>query len=367
LGGCTSRHAWLIRILASFPDFPIFRFPDFPMPLPANTPLFGEVFIHLKPHMAALDQLLAAQIAEFEPEIRSMADYCVDTSGKRLRPALLFLSGWSGAGEVRPEGVKAAAVVELVHLATLVHDDIMDRAEVRRNRETASRKFGPSAAVLIGDALFAHALHLASEFPTTEVCREVSASTRRVCAGEAVQTLRRGTTAVTREDYYRVIDLKTAELFRLSCHLGSRLAGHGDAAVAASAAFGRHLGIAYQLYDDLADFFGEETRIGKTLGTDLASGKLTLPLFALADRLDAVDRADLFSELRGEHPPRLEQRLRQMREQGVFDVVAAAIEEELALAAGALAALPAHGPSSLLLALCQLLRSQMASLRPVEG
>jgi octaprenyl-diphosphate synthase len=178
------------------------------------------VFARLKPHMAELDRFLREQIAVFEPEIRTMADYCIDTSGKRIRPALVFLSGWRPSGSPSPDLVKAAAVVELVHLATLVHDDIMDQADLRRNRRTAAREYGATAAVLLGDALFSHALHLAAQFPTTEVCLMVSESTRRVCAGEIVQTMRRGSTNITREDYWRIIDLKTAELFRASCHLG---------------------------------------------------------------------------------------------------------------------------------------------------
>ena len=149
---------------------------------------FGAVFAGLKPHMAALDRFLREQVQAFEPEIREMADYCIDTSGKRIRPALVFLSGWKADGQPTAELVKAAAVVELVHLATLVHDDIMDDADLRRNRDTAARKFGSTAAVLLGDALFSHALHLAAQFPTNEVCHMVSESTRRVCAGEIVQT-----------------------------------------------------------------------------------------------------------------------------------------------------------------------------------
>jgi len=275
-----------------------------PPPVSLTAASFASVFARLKPHMTALDAFLREQVAAFEPEIREMADYCIDTSGKRIRPALVFLSGWRGdagaaaeanevgARAVSSEIVRAAAVVELVHLATLVHDDIMDEAELRRSRETAARKFGPVAAVLLGDALFAHALYLAAQFPTTEVCERVSESTRRVCAGEIVQTMRRGSARVSREDYWRIIDLKTAELFRVSCFLGARLSEASADYVEAAAQFGRHLGIAYQIYDDLADFFGDEARIGKTLGTDFASGKLTLPLIALAESLPDSERAE---------------------------------------------------------------------------
>src|SRR6185369_9811738 len=141
-----------------------------------------------------------------------------------------------------------------------------------------------------------------TQFPTTEICAAVSDSTRKVCAGEIVQTLRRGSTSITLADYQRIVDLKTAELFRVSCFLGTRLAGFEAGYVDAASRFGRHLGIAYQIYDDLVDFFGDETRIGKTLGTDLASGKPTLPLLALLERLPAADRTALLGEVTGERP-----------------------------------------------------------------
>lgn len=327
---------------------------------------FAGVFAMLTPHLAALDRYLRDQLGAFEPEIRTMVDYCIDTSGKRIRPALVFLSGWRGA-EIRPELVRVGAVVELVHLATLVHDDIMDAAEVRRSRRTASRKFGPTAAVLLGDALFAHALHLATQFPTTEICAAVSESTRRVCAGEIVQTLRRGSTNINRADYQRIVDLKTAELFRVSCFLGARLGGFSARYVEAASRFGRHMGIAYQIYDDLVDFFGEEQRVGKTLGTDLASGKLTLPLIALLERLPAVEASALAAEISGASPPHLGLRLRQMRELGVFDLVKEAVQFEIEAARSALAEWPTEPPTPLLLGLCEVLQIQVASLQPKEA
>jgi octaprenyl-diphosphate synthase len=335
--------------------------------LGAKPHAFAGVFALLAPHMAELDRFLHGQLAAFEPEIRTLADYCIDTSGKRIRPALVFLSGWRRPAEVHPDLVRVAAVVELVHLATLVHDDIMDEADVRRNRRTAGREFGPTAAVLLGDALFAHALHLATQFPTTEICAAVSDSTRRVCAGEIVQTLRRGSTNITRADYQRIVDLKTAELFRVSCFLGARLAGLPADYVAAAGRFGRHLGIAYQIYDDLVDFFGDEARIGKTLGTDLASGKLTLPLLVLLDRLPAAEKAVLTAEVTGERPPQLALRLRQMRELGVFPAVAEEVRREVALATAALREQPELPPTALLLGLCDVLRGQLDGLQPVAS
>jgi octaprenyl-diphosphate synthase len=324
---------------------------------------FTTVFARLKPQMTVLDVFLRDQLAAFEPEIRAMADYCIDTSGKRIRPALVFLSGWNGCDTPSPELVRVAAVVELVHLATLVHDDIMDEADLRRNRRTASREYGPEAAVLLGDALFAHALHLASQFPTPEICHAVSDSTRKVCAGEIVQTLRRGTTNISREDYFRVIDLKTAELFRISCFLGSKLGGFSPTFTEASSQFGRHLGIAYQIYDDLADFFGQEKRIGKTLGTDLQSGKVTLPLLALLERLPVDDRALLVDEILHRREPDMPVRLRQMSELGIFKVIATEVESELALAEKALMPHSDVAPVPLLRLLCDTLRNQVRNLQ----
>jgi len=329
----------------------------------ANPHAFAGVFALLRPHMSELDRYLRAQLAAFEPEIRPMVDYCIDTSGKRIRPALVFLSGWRGAEEMKPDLVRVAAVVELVHLATLVHDDIMDEADVRRNRRTAAREYGSTAAVLLGDALFAHALHLATQFPTTEICAAVSESTRRVCAGEIVQTLRRRSTTITRLEYQRIVDLKTAELFRVSCFLGARLAGFPSQYVEAVSRFGRHLGIAYQIYDDLVDFFGEEARIGKTLGTDLASGKLTLPLLTLLERLPPSEADALRAEITGDTIPQLSLRLQQMAELGVFSVVAEAVYAEIAAAQAELQRAEAQPPTPLLLGLCDVLHAQVAGLQ----
>lgn len=328
----------------------------------AASPDLTAVFQQLAPHLSALDAFLQDQVARFEPEVRDMAAYCLDSSGKRLRPALVFLSGWD-EGRVVPEIVRAAGVVEMVHLATLVHDDIMDGAEMRRNRRTASRAFGPEAAVLLGDALFSQALHVAAQFPTPAVCLAVSASTRQVCSGEIMQTLRRRDVDLSLADYRRIIDLKTAELFRVSCQLGSSLAGYRSEVVAACETFGRHLGIAYQIYDDLVDFLGEEKRVGKTLGTDLASGKLTLPLMLLLDRLSPADRSALQESLRHGEGRALEGSSQRMRELGIGNAVVAEINVELSRARAALEPFAEDAPGPRLLPLCAMLAEQVAALQ----
>jgi octaprenyl-diphosphate synthase len=322
----------------------------------------ADPFSRVAPQLAALDRFMRQQAGNFEPEIREMAAYCLESSGKRLRPTLVFFSGWRGEGVVDDALVRAAGVVEMVHLATLVHDDIMDRADLRRNRETAARKFGPDAAVLLGDALFSQALHVASQFPTTEVCRLVSASTRRVCSGEIMQTLRRRDTDVSLADYRRMIDLKTAELFRVSCYLGASLSAQAAGFAEAADRFGHHLGIAYQIYDDLVDFLGEEQQIGKTLGTDLATGKLTLPLMLLLERVPSAERATLIAALRTGASTELAASQRRMHELGIGAAVIQAIDDELT---AALSALSPHGglPAvQLLHELAALLKRQVAKL-----
>lgn len=322
----------------------------------------NALFQRLGPQMSALDGFMQRQVELFEPEIRDMAAYCLELSGKRLRPAMVFICGWNGDGVILDELVRAAGVVEMVHLATLVHDDIMDLAEIRRNRRTAARQFGPDAAVLLGDALFSQALHIASLFPTTEVCRLVSESTRKVCSGEIMQTLRRRDISISLEEYRRMIDLKTAELFRVSCFLGASLSGQAPEFAQAADKFGHHLGIAYQIYDDLVDFLGEEQQIGKTLGTDLATGKLTLPLMLLLEKVTAPERTAIVSALHGGQPAGLAASRQRMHELGVVTGVIQAIEAELSVAIGALGPHDALAPVPLMRQLATMLRAKVASL-----
>lgn len=227
----------------------------------------------------ALNAFLEAQVTVFEPEVQPLVRYTFAHRGKRIRPLLVFYAG-SGAAQAHNEAlVRVAAIVELVHLATLVHDDILDGASLRHRTATAERTYGTSNAVLLGDVLFAQALKLAADFPTTDVCQAVAEATRRVCSGEIVQTLRPDSAQLPSEDdYYRVIRLKTAELFAVSARLGARVVESPPEAVEAAEHYARCLGLAYQVYDDLADLLAQEHQAGKTLRTDLETGKWTLPV-----------------------------------------------------------------------------------------
>ena len=227
--------------------------------------------------MSELTTFLEKQVDAFESQIRFLVDCCLKNSGKRIRPSLVFLSGKEDDPEILTKLVQVSAVVEMVHIATLVHDDILDGADKRRGQPTISSKYGQHTAVLLGDALFSHALHMASQFDTMEVCRYVSQSTRRVCSGEILQTFRRGDWKLELSDYLEMLDMKTGELFSISTYLGGLLSGYSQENCETLRKFGSELGIAYQAYDDLTDFIGDESKIGKTLGTDLVTGKATLP------------------------------------------------------------------------------------------
>tara|TARA_B100001123_G_scaffold25924_2_gene27978 strand:- start:225 stop:1238 length:1014 start_codon:yes stop_codon:yes gene_type:complete len=240
-----------------------------------------ELQMRLSQPLAELNEFLDKQIEAFEPQIRFLVQYCLKNSGKRIRPSLVFLTGNTEDSETYKNLVQVSAVIEMVHLATLVHDDILDRAQKRRGQPTISSKYGQHTAVLLGDALFSHALHLASQFETVEVCRLVSKSTRRVCSGEILQTFRRGDWKIEQSDYLEMLDMKTGELFSVATYLAGILSNYSHSSCQVLKTFGSQLGIAYQAYDDLTDFIGDEAEIGKTLGTDLSTGKATLPLIQL--------------------------------------------------------------------------------------
>lgn len=316
----------------------------------------------LAPHLHALERHLEEEAEQFEPEIRELTRYCMSAGGKRIRASLVFLGGWQEPPAVREDLVRLAAVVELVHLATLVHDDILDSASTRHSRMTAARKFGPSTTVLLGDALFAQAVNLSTRFPDTEICRQISLATRRVCAGEITQTLRRGEGTLSLPDYFRIVDLKTAELFSVSCRLGAHLGGFDNDYVSAVADFGRRLGVAYQIYDDLVDFFGKEENTGKTLGTDLQSGKRTLPILFLMRKLDPAARVLLQDDLKSGSEDKVDRLAQEMIKLGVYDEVVTAILSETAAADDALASFPHEAPTRHLLKLNERLKAQVRNL-----
>lgn len=266
---------------------------------PSTEPLNSEVAYSWKqivepvePFLQAVHARLAKQVDEFDAAVSPYAEYALNGNGKNLRPALVALTA-NSLGKATDSHVTVAVIIEMVHLATLVHDDVMDESQIRRGRPTLAANWGNEIAVLFGDCLFAEALKLAASFPTPEICRAVAMATNTVCSGEILQTQHRRNFLFSRQEYFRVLEMKTAELFALSCDLAAFLSGASTTQRVALRQFGLDFGTAYQVYDDCVDLFGSEAAAGKSLGTDLAKGKLTLPVLLLWERAGASDRARL--------------------------------------------------------------------------
>ncbi|PYI87888.1 MAG: polyprenyl synthetase family protein [Verrucomicrobia bacterium] len=234
----------------------------------ASATSLSRVAAAVQPQLDEVSARIAQQASAFDPAINGYVTYALDSNGKRLRPLVTLLAGGASGG-VTNAHVDLAVIVELIHLATLVHDDIMDEAERRRGQPTLNARWGNALSVLLGDSLFAHAVDLSTRFDDAEISRAIARATRDVCTGEIIQTQRRFDLHLGIEEYLRIIELKTATLFAVAAELGAKLNDASASHVAALKNFGRHLGTAYQIYDDCVDLAGRESVTGKTLGTDL--------------------------------------------------------------------------------------------------
>ena len=260
-----------------------------PIVLPSS---WKQIVEPVEPFLDAVSKRLAEQVTAFDPALSQYAEYALTGNGKHLRPTLVALAA-NSLGKVSDLHVTVAAIIEMVHLATLVHDDVMDEAEMRRGKLTLAANWGNEIAVLFGDCLFAQALKLAASFPTPEICRAVASATNTVCSGEILQTRHRKNFELSQKDYFRVLEMKTGELFALSCDMAAFLGNATPAQRSALRGFGMSFGVAYQIYDDCVDLFGTEKQAGKSLGTDLAKGKLTYPVLLAWERATPGDRAEL--------------------------------------------------------------------------
>ena len=315
----------------------------------------------VEPFLRAVSRQLIHQVNDFDPQIVPYAQYALDGGGKHLRPTVLALAA-GALGEVTDTHVTAAVIIEMVHLATLVHDDVLDEAEIRRDRPTLAANWGNEIAVLFGDCLFAQALRLAAGFPTPEVCRSVAMATNTVCSGEILQTQHRRKFPVSRREYFRVIGMKTAELFTLSCDLAAFLSGATTRRRTALRQFGAAFGTAYQVYDDCMDLFGTEAAAGKSLGTDLAKGKLTWPVLLAWERANTADRARLEQLVESWQPENLSAVNELLVRYETFGPSQAVITHYLEQARRALRVLPESGSRAGLLGLAEFLEQQTGAL-----
>ena len=240
----------------------------------------ATVYAPVARELEEAERIFESELGSRFPFVQDLVHHCSDFRGKRLRPALVLLAGQACGGLCEAHPV-LAAVVEMIHTATLVHDDILDDAVVRRHAATVNAEWGEETAVLLGDYLFTHAFHLAASLESTLACRWIGRATNLVCEGEMQQVHNRGNLDLSEDDYFAIIRGKTAELTAVSCRLGAHYAAADTATVAALEEYGRDLGVAFQIADDVLDIWGEERAAGKSLGTDLEKQKLTLPIIRL--------------------------------------------------------------------------------------
>ena len=245
----------------------------------------------VRPHVDKVEAAILEQARAFDPAVEGYVSYVAGSSGKRIRPALVALAAGATGGVQEPH-LRLGMVLELIHIATLVHDDIMDGAELRRSAPTASARWGNSLAVLLGDALFAHALELSTDFGNA-LTRKIAHAANDVCTGEIIQTQRRYDLNLSKETYFKIIRMKTAALFACAGELAAALNGCDEDIQNRLHGYGDKLGMAYQIYDDVLDLVGDEEVVGKTLGTDLEKGKLTLPILNLLESATESQRATL--------------------------------------------------------------------------
>ena len=257
-----------------------------------GVPVLTAVEESIGTELLEAERVLADELNSENPYVSDILHHSTRFRGKRLRPMLLLLTA-KASGGINDDHKVLAAVVEMIHLATLVHDDVLDEAETRRHVATVNSRWNNETSVLFGDYLFTHSFHLASSLETTYACRRIGRATNIVCEGELSQIKERGNLDLSEEIYFKIIDGKTAELTALCGHLGAKYA-HADAAVVtAMEQYGRSLGLAFQIADDVLDLMGNERKTGKSLGSDLQKQKLTLPLIRLLDTASDQDSAEI--------------------------------------------------------------------------
>src|SRR5215203_1140183 len=256
---------------------------------------FAPIRENLNPHIAAqkifslIKTELALVEAEFERQASSniqvinyLGDYLRASGGKRVRPSLLLLSNYATNGNASDENViRLAVVMEMLHTATLVHDDIIDNADTRRNRASVNARFGNQTAVLMGDWLYMSAFETSLKERSLDILDILTNVTRKMTEGELLQLTLLGRSDVTEEQYYDVLRRKTAYLFSACCEIGAILGGASPSQCRALRDYGMNLGTAFQLVDDLLDFTSDEGSLGKAAGADLLEGKVTLPVIHL--------------------------------------------------------------------------------------
>lgn len=267
--------------------------------------ILQRLYEPILPELAQVEARYRIELTSRDQYIQNLFEYIEDYSGKKLRPALLLLAG-RACGKLTPDHIMLGVVAEMLHTATLVHDDILDEALLRRKRTSINALSGNEVSVLLGDHIFSHAFELSLTLTTPLGARKFSRAMAITCLGEIMQVHNRNNFELSEETYFKIIEGKTAELYATSAELGALYAGASENVARAFYDYGMNLGRAFQIMDDLLDMLGEEALVGKTLGSDVDKGKPTLPLIHFLRHADPRARKRALAAAKAGGPGRKE-------------------------------------------------------------
>lgn len=323
---------------------------------PNATPSAGPLAL-IAADMQAVDRVITQRLNTGVPLVGNVCEYIISAGGKRLRPALTLLT----AGAIAYEGedkFTLAAVVEFIHTATLLHDDVVDESKLRRGRATANELFGNAASVLVGDFLYSRAFQMMVEVGHMRIMEVLADATNTIAEGEVLQLMNMHDATLSRDGYLRVIRSKTAKLFEASARLPCIAAGSTPDLEAACAEYGQALGTAFQVIDDVLDYDGNEDAMGKNLGDDLREGKVTLPMIHALESTQGADRALLVQAIESASDDHLPRVLELIRSTGGVAAARVAAEAEARRAIAAAQKLPTNPHQAALIELASSLLSR---------
>ena len=319
--------------------------------LAVTAPTIQTILAPIAADMQLVDAAIRDNLASEVSLINSISGYIITAGGKRLRPALLLLMA-QAHGHDGPHRHALAAVVELIHTATLLHDDVVDESELRRGRQTSNAAYGNAASVLSGDFLYSRSFQMMVAAGELRILRILADATNVIAEGEVLQLMNMHDPDITADQYMRVIHDKTAALFEAAARIGAVLAGCDAAAEEGAAGYGRSIGLAFQLIDDALDYNGNAEEMGKNVGDDLREGKPTLPLIVAMQRAQGEQRELIQRAIREGDTDSLPRILEVVRSCEALDEVYAVARTELNKARGLAQAMPAGPWRDSLLALC---------------
>jgi len=302
---------------------------------------------------ARVNQLIIEQLHSNVPLVENIGHYIVDAGGKRLRPLLVLLTAGS-LGEISREHISLAAVIEFIHTATLLHDDVVDISNLRRGRPTANAKWGNAPSVLVGDFLYSRAFQLLVSLGNMELMQLLADTTNTIAEGEVLQLTKAGDVTTTEAAYFTVIENKTAVLFAAATRGAALLSPTGAERAEQLYRYGLHLGIAFQLADDILDYLGDPQKMGKNIGDDLSEGKPTLPLIYTLQEGTPAEQALVTAAISERNPAQIDEIVSAVKRCGALDYTLEQAKKHSDMAASALESLSRSPYYEALARLCQL-------------